>query len=135
MKQLCESFMSEGNTWLLQSMLTSLRTTTASSDSVLSSMQYAVYNSFDYNSDSCLELNTTKCEIVKISPHSHETNLVSICISTSNAAKCLGVWWNSCLSAKLSVTENIVKAVRAFLAFLADSVLFRALIPHHFPLQ
>ena len=35
---------------------------------------------------------------------------------TSNAAKCLGVWWNSSLSTKHSVCENINKARRAFFA-------------------
>ena len=92
-----------------------LRTTAASSDSI--SKQDAVINSF--TSDSCLKLNTTKLEMVKISPYTHDTAVVKIgnsYISTSNAAKCLGVWWNSSLSAKHSVIENINKARRAFFA-------------------
>ena len=89
-----------------------LRTTAASSDAI--SKQDAVINSFA--SVSCLKLNTTKFEVVKISPYTHETAVVPIGNSniTSNAAKCLRVWWNSSLSAKHSVNENINKARRAF---------------------
>ena len=89
-----------------------LRTTAASSDAI--SKQDAVINSFA--SVTCLKLNTTKFEVVKISPYTHETAVVPIGNSniTSNAAKCLGVWLNSSLSAKHSVIENINKARRAF---------------------
>ena len=88
-----------------------LRTTAASSDAI--SKQETVINSFA--SVSGLKLSTTKFEVVKISPYTHETAVVLIGNSniTSNAAKCLGVWWNSSLSAKHSVIENINKARRA----------------------
>ena len=92
-----------------------LRTTATSLNTVCK--QDAVINSFV--SDSCLKLNSTKCEVLRISPYSHETTVVPIGnsnISTSDAAKCLGVWWNSSLSAKHSVMENISKARRAFVA-------------------
>ena len=75
-----------------------LRTTAASSDSI--SRQDEVINSFA--SDACLKLNTTKFEVVKISPYSRDMAFVQIGnsnISTSSASKCLGVWWNSNLSA------------------------------------
>ena len=92
-----------------------LRTTAASSDSV--SRQDEVINSFA--SDSCLKLNTTKFEVVKISPYSRDMAFVQIGnsnISTSSASKCLGVWWNSNLSAQTSVSDNINKARKAFFA-------------------
>ena len=71
-----------------------LRMTAASSDSVTE--QDKVIKSFA--SDSCLRLNTSKFEAVKISPYSHETAVIQIgdsTISTSKTSKCLGVWWNS----------------------------------------
>ena len=92
-----------------------LRTTAASSDSVTS--QDKVIKSF--TTESCLRLNTSKFEAVKISPHHHETAVVQIgdsSISTSDSAKCLGVWWNSCLSAQHSVSDNVNKARRAYFA-------------------
>ena len=76
-----------------------------------------VINSF--SSDSCLKLNTAKFEAVKISPYSHDAAVVQIgcsSISTSDTAKCLGVWWNSSLSAQHSASDNINKARRAFFA-------------------
>ena len=92
-----------------------LRTTAASSDSVTS--QDKVIKSF--TTESCLRLNTSKFEAVKISPHHHETAVIQIgdsSISTSDSAKCLGVWWNSCLSAQHSVSDNVNKARRAYFA-------------------
>ena len=81
-----------------------LRTTATSSSTIYK--QDEVINSFV--SDSCLKLNTAKFEVVKISPYSHDTSAVQIgnsTITTSNASKCLGVWWNSSLSAKNSVSD------------------------------
>ena len=92
-----------------------LRTTAESSESV--SRQDGVINSFC--SDSCLKLNTAKFEAVKISSRSHDAAVVRIgcsSIPTSDTAKCLGVWWNSSLSARHSVSDNINKARRAFFA-------------------
>jgi hypothetical protein len=92
-----------------------LRTTAESSETV--SRQDRVINSF--SSDSCLKLNTAKFEAVKISSRSHDAAMVQIgcsSISTSDTAKCLGVWWNSSLSAQHSVSDNINKARRAFFA-------------------
>ena len=69
--------------------------------------------------DTCLKLNASKLEIVRIATQSQESkslkiNDVSVC--TSSCAKCLGVWWQHDLSAKRSVTENINKARRSFFA-------------------
>ena len=92
-----------------------LRSTTASAEAI--SQPNAVINQFAR--DSCLSLNTKKTEIVKISPFSCEEAIVQLeshTLPTTNAAKCLGVWWNSSLSARHSVTENISKARRAFFA-------------------
>ena len=72
-----------------------------------------------FTTESGLRLNTSKFEAVKISPHHHETAVVQIgdsSISTSDSAKCLGVWWNSCLSAQYSVSDNVNKARRAYFA-------------------
>ena len=67
-----------------------LRTTAASAEAV--SQQNAVINQFAR--DSCLRLNTSKTEIVKISPFSQEESLVveleSHTLPAVNAAKCLG---------------------------------------------
>lgn len=118
LKQLCESMcgLIVRGTHLGAAVHTDdLRTTARSLDSVCK--QDTVINSFA--SDSCLKLNTTKCEVVRISPLTHETTVVLISnsdVSTSDAAKCLGVWWNSSLSAKHSIIENITKAQRAFFA-------------------
>ena len=93
-----------------------LRTTAASAEAV--SQQNAVINQFAR--DSCLRLNTSKTEVVKISPFSQEESLVveleSHTLPAVNAAKCLGVSWNTSLSAKHSVCENVNKARRAFFA-------------------
>ena len=84
-----------------------LCTIAASAEAI--SQQNAVINMFAR--DCCL---TTKTEIVKISPFSHEetvmVQLENHALSTINAAKCLSVWWNSSLSAGPSVCENINKA-------------------------
>ena len=92
-----------------------LRSTTASAEAI--SQQNAVINQFDR--DSCLSLNTKKTEIVKISPFYYEEAIVQLeshTLPTANAAKCLGVWCNSSLSARHSIHENISKARRAFFA-------------------
>ena len=93
-----------------------LRTTAASAEAV--SQQNVVINQF--SRDFCLRLNTSKTEVVKISPFSQEESLVveleSHTLPAVNAAKCLGVWWNTSLSAKHSVCENVNKARRAFFA-------------------
>ena len=92
-----------------------LRSTTASAEAI--SQQNAVINQFVR--DSCLSLNTKRTEIVKISPFSCEEAIVQLeshTLPTTNAVKCLGVWWNSSLSARHSVNENISKARRAFFA-------------------
>ena len=92
-----------------------LRTTAASSDSVTSKDK--VIKSF--TTESCLRLNTSKFEAVKISPHHHETAVVQIgdsSISTSDSAKCLGVWWNSCLLPSTLCRTMLNKARRAYFA-------------------
>ena len=57
------------------------------------------------------------CTCRKISPYSHDAAVVQIdcsSISTSDTAKCLGVWWNSSLSAQHSAFDNINNTRRAF---------------------
>ena len=53
-----------------------LRTTAASSDSVTEQDK-------SFTSDSCLRLNTSKFEAVKISPYTHETAVIQIGDSTT----------------------------------------------------
>jgi hypothetical protein len=61
-----------------------LRTTAASSNSIYKQDEVIA-------SDSCLKLNTTKFEVLKISPYSHDIAVGNSSITTSNASKCLGV--------------------------------------------
>ena len=73
----------------------------------------------DFTVDSCLKLNASKLEIVKISTQSHVPESVQIndsCVQISSSAKCLGVWWQHDLLAKHSVAESINKARKAFFA-------------------
>ena len=92
-----------------------LRTTAATRDEVR--QQADVIQ--DFTQDTCLNLNVSKLEVVKISKISHavETLLVAgHSVTTTSAAKCLGVCWQSNLSASLSANENIKKARKAFFA-------------------
>lgn len=71
----------------------------------------------DFTVDSCLKLNASKLEIIKISTQSHVPESVQIndsCVQISSSAKCLGVWWQHDLLAKHSVAESINKARKAF---------------------
>ena len=73
-----------------------------------------------FSAETSLKLNSEKFEIVKISLNSQE-NISTLPIrdrnvSTSQSAKCLGMWWNSRLTAKDSVHENINKSRRSFFA-------------------
>ena len=73
----------------------------------------------DFTQNTWLNLNVSKLERVKISktPQAVETLLVAgHSVTTTSAAKCLGVWWQSNLSASLYVNENIKKARKAFFA-------------------
>ena len=66
-----------------------------------------------------LNLNTSKFEIIQFSqiPINHLNFKVGgTKISTKHSASCLGVQWQSNLSAKESVTTNIAKARKAFFA-------------------
>jgi len=72
-------------------------------------LQDEVINQF--SAKTSLKLNLEKFEVVKISANSQE-NLSTIHIgnrdvSTTKSARCLGVWWNSRLTAKDSVHKNI----------------------------
>ena len=92
-----------------------LRTTAATRDEVR--QQADVIQ--DFTQDTCLNLNVSKLEVVKISkiPQAVETLLVAgHSVTTTSAAKCLGVCWQSNLSVSLSVNENIKKARKAFFA-------------------
>ena len=94
-----------------------IRTTAPSKKSV--STQADIVSNF--MKDTCLELNSSKLEIVKISQPQENVSVqiddVNIC--TTSSAKCLGVWWQSNLSAKRSVHENIYKARSFFLPWVA----------------
>ena len=80
--------------------------TTAPSKKSVSTQADIVAN---FMKDTCLKLNSSKLEIVKISSQPQENESVQINdvnICTTSSAKCLGVWWQSNLSAKRSVHEN-----------------------------
>ena len=92
-----------------------LRTTAATQKKIFH--QASVIQQFtDYT---CLKLNISKLEVVKISkapehPENLEIAVHTMC--TIPAAKWLGVWWQSNCSASKSVNENIKKARKAFFA-------------------
>ena len=74
----------------------------------------------EFTSNNCLKLNVSKLEVIRLSQQPLSSEPIVIAgntISTTSAAKCLGVWWQWNLSASKSVTENIKKARRAFFAF------------------
>ncbi len=92
-----------------------LRTAAASKDAI--DKQVDIIRNFTENA--CLKLNTSKLEVLKISHQfsGPETlHIGDLPISTTPAAKCLGVWWQHNLSASRAVQENISKARRAFFA-------------------
>ena len=92
-----------------------LRTTAASKDTV--SKQATVISSFARNAN--LKLNESKLEVLWVSQQHKDPerlNIASVQISTTPAAKCLGVWWQHNLSASCAVQENISKARKAFFA-------------------
>ena len=55
-------------------------------------------------------LNTSKCEIIRISPPTQKQSVLQVGVSHISTSKCLGVWWNSSLLAK----HCHCKARRAF---------------------
>ena len=72
-----------------------------------------------FTDDTCLNLNVSKLEVVKISKTPQPPEKLQIIghnVETTPAAKCLGVWWQSNLSASKSVNENVKKARKAFFA-------------------
>lgn len=92
-----------------------LRTTASSIESTVS--QANIIKNF--TDDSCLKLNNSKLEVIRISTQPFESESLQIndiSVSTSSSAKCLGVWWQHNLSAKRSISENINKARKAFFA-------------------
>ena len=93
-----------------------LRTSASSTECV--TLQEEVINQFSEGTS--LKLNQEKLEVVKISANSQEYNptlrIGNRDVSTSVSARCLGVWWNSILTAKDSVRENINKSRRSFFA-------------------
>ena len=95
-----------------------LRTTAATRDEVR--QQADVIQ--DFTQDTCLNLNVSKLEVVKISktPQAVESlHVAGDSVTTTTAAKCLGVWYQSNLSASLFMNENIKKAKRPFLPWTA----------------
>ena len=93
-----------------------LRTTAASFGDLCD--QSNITNKFA--SSSCLRLNSSKLELMRISklPQPSETIVIGEqSVATSDAAACVGVWWQTNLSAAHSVAENIAKARKAFFAF------------------
>ena len=91
-----------------------LRTIASSRDEVLS--QADVIRTF--TQDTHLNLNVSKLEVVKVSKNfQHPENFIVAGhpVTTTAAAKCLGVWWQSNQSASKSINENIRKEERHIL--------------------
>ena len=92
-----------------------LRTTAASLDVIRDQVKIID----DFTTTTCLKLNISKLEVMRFSRLSYPPEIIDIAnksLVTTSAAKCLGVWWHSNLSATHSVSENIKKARRAFFA-------------------
>ena len=70
-----------------------------------------------FASDVSLKLNKSKLEVIQLSKKTTlplEINLGDVSMTTKKSARCLGIQWQSNLSAKDSVSTNITKARRAF---------------------
>ena len=87
-----------------------LRSIALSIDSSFS--QSSEINSF--TNDAGLKLNTSKLEVIQKPTEPLEITLGDTTITTKKSARCLGVQWQSNLSAKDSVSSNIAKARKAF---------------------
>ena len=77
--------------------------------------QSSEINSFTNNVG--LKLNTSKLEVIQLSQKPTEPQditLVDVAITTKKSARCLGVEWQSNLSASKSISTNIAKARKAF---------------------
>ena len=73
----------------------------------------------EFTTNNCLKLNVSKLEVMRLSKQLQPLDTIVFAgntITTTPAAKCLGVWWQWNLSASQSASENIKKARRAFFA-------------------
>ena len=95
-----------------------VRSIALSIQSVIS--QYSDIHSF--TSDVGLKLNASKLEVIQISQNPKapvEITLGNHALTTKRTARCLGIQWQSNLSANESVSTNITKARKTFLAWVA----------------
>ena len=87
----------------------------------VSSLQAQISQVLDFTSNSFLQLNPTKCEIVSFAQRNNIDNPVceieGNVLTASGTAKCLGYLWNHDLSAKPSIDHNIMKARKSFFAY------------------
>ena len=78
---------------------------------------YQISQVLDFTSNSFLQLNPTKCEIVSFAQRNNIDNPVceieGNVLTASGTAKCLSYLWNHDLSAKPSIDHNIMKATEA----------------------
>ena len=83
-----------------------------------------------FSSDTCLKLNTSKCEIVRISPPTQEQSVLQVGvshISTSEAIKCLGVFGGIQAYQQNTPSLRIYARPEELSLLLADSVPFRVI--------
>ena len=95
-----------------QSMLMSIRSIDPNVDSLVSQSSEIHF----FASDVGLKLNNSKFEVIQLSQTSIlplEINLDDVNWTTKKSARCLGIQWQSNLSAKDSVSTNITKARKA----------------------
>ena len=74
--------------------------------------QSSEINSFTNNVG--LKLNTSKLQLSQKPTEPQDIALVDVTITTKKSARCLGVEWQSNLSASKSISTNIAKARKAF---------------------
>ena len=74
-----------------------------------------------FATENFLTLNADQCEVVVFkrsrTADSQPCAVGGLTLSTGNAGKCLGFWWQSDLLVTRAITKNIKKARRAFFAY------------------
>ena len=85
-----------------------------------------------FTSDVGLRLNTSKLELIQVSQTQIEPIQVQVgdhLLTTKKSARCLGIQWQSSLSASESVKTNISKARKAFFGLGSTGVFHGKLNP------
>ena len=87
----------------------------------VSSLQAHISEVLNFTSNSFLQLNPTKCEVVSFAQFKNidnpECKIEGKFVLMSGTARCLGYLWNHDLSAKPSIEYNIMMARKSFFAY------------------